>query len=354
MSRVIIEELNSQKFRGCVEKSGLVLVSITAKMASFFVVLFMGLSGAFIAHAAGPDHHHDDGGYIEEKRTYNDKKNYTVDGESRGRSRGRISDRLARPNRYPIDMGGDEIFDGQTIDLKQLLRDTYGRRGWKGSRIARVRVVAKSQYGAARVALVIKGDRGENGGGRRGGSNRVDSQFISGNSYDWNDNSRYTFHKVTLYNHQERMGRRWRLRFRGDRVKVRRIVVVTEGRRGGDDAPFTSIPLGTYAIEKSFFKPSYYSISVHRPGVKGFQFTCHKRSMDIYSVNMVLSDGSFVPLYDLAGFCRSGDVKTAYFDTEWVRELRVDAISTSITGSRGRLEVQGFQSFFRDLRDGPK
>jgi len=130
---------------------------------------------------------------------------------------GFASNAVAR-ERLRLEMNDMHSRGQQVIGLRQEIRRQYPRKFLRGNTLIAVRVIAKSRQGGGIARLMVDGIE-------------QDRKRIMGNPGDFNRPRPYTFDRFRLENYGSSNGP-WRLRLRGN-IKIRRIVVIIDGRAGG-------------------------------------------------------------------------------------------------------------------------
>jgi len=115
----------------------------------------------------------------------------------------------------------DQEFNGSgTLRLRAMLQEQYGINS-AGLDLVGVRLVAKSKFGRGGAALTV------------GNWNSLE-RIVAGSPLQWNNPSPQTYDRIDFENQSWRENGAWQIQLRGN-IKVRRVVLVVEDRRGDHD-----------------------------------------------------------------------------------------------------------------------
>ena len=258
---------------------------------------------------------------------------FTLSAEARRGDRGVRDDygynrgRAPQTERLVVRMG-DAHYRGQgnVIYLKRELKKEYPRLNLRNMKLESVRLVAKTKRGRGSAELVVDG-------------REKDRSRVSGYPEDFHSSRPRTFDRVNLSNYGRSKGT-WQIHLHGN-FKVRKVVVFVKEKRGWDDGGHGRMrykDVGEQRFDKwAYESETYY---VNQRGVEEISLTGNTNPVRVQRVVAKMRNGSRKTLYALTGHYSKGEVKTAFIDGRYVQSVEVEAVSTKVSGSRGKLRME--------------
>ncbi|EQC51769.1 hypothetical protein [Bacteriovorax sp. DB6_IX] len=224
----------------------------------------------------------------------------------------------------------DQQFRGEnTLHLKQLIKDQHPGAQLGNQRINLVQLTAKSKNGNGRVKLLVDGMV-------------EDADRVDGREYDFHDAHRSTFDYVVLTSINTQRGP-WHLDLKGN-IKVRTIEVSTTDLRPAPRPrpiePFFK-SFGTKKVDKFIVDTDTFYVS--EGGVEAIRLVAVGGGLEIEAVKVYLDNGRVLDMGSLRGYLSEGQELTHHFRTRHgagINKVVVNATSTSIIGSRSKVELQ--------------
>ena len=258
---------------------------------------------------------------------------------NRGRRGGR--GRQIQGDRLPIEMN-DFVYRGQnSFNIKDLIRERYGRIRLRNTRLKRLRLIIKSRRGHGSAQLYL-------------GGHLVQEQNIPGvsNISQWNSSNYYTYHILDFDLRGPTPFGPWILQVNG-RVRIKRFVAIIGGNRGSHHPPRATPPqnpqnrynfsLGEFKISKIFFGDTLHRISVDKSFVEQINVFCKSKRFDVFSFKVFFRNGTWISLPELAGSYRKGQSRSGYLPAPYNRShlhyIELEAISPYLEGSRGVMKI---------------
>ncbi|OUR99752.1 hypothetical protein A9Q84_01630 [Halobacteriovorax marinus] len=230
--------------------------------------------------------------------------------------------------KFNFDLNAQHSRGQQTLQLKKMIKNKYGRKALQGFKLKKVTISAKSKKGGADANLQV-------------GYKETYPQTISGTPENFDSHSSgYSSLSFMAPRGSQRAQGQWKLHIKGN-VKVDSVSAVTKMQPSYN---YESVGRFNFQHQKSFkvakIVGSSEKINVGS-GFKAIQISASGKSVSITEVKVKFKDGQVVTLEEMKGKVKG--TKSFKFKHELgkpIKFIKVSAVSNNLFGSRGKLHIK--------------